>query len=157
MARPRFVPFSGVGQRLGGPSDKKKMRPVKACPRVGKKPCDMKAARSASAVLRPTTMGRIIGDQVQEAACESMMQRGLDWMHKPRVTRSTPANPAVTRKSKDSVVTISREAEDMLSAVLGSANIATHHAKRKTLKVDDMKLVNDILGKCGSYAGLLSV
>ena len=36
-----------------------------------------------------------------------------------------------------------------------SANIATHHAKRKTLKVDDMKLVSDILHKSGPYTSLL--
>ena len=50
---------------------------------------------------------------------------------------------------------VSREGEDMMTAVFGSANNATHHAKRKTLKVDDMKLVNSILKKCGPFAGVL--
>ena len=84
-----------------------------------------------------------------------MMQKGLDWANKPRATRSKPATPAVTRKSKDSVVTISKEAEAMLTAVFGSANFATAHAKRKTLQVEDMHLVQSIIGKSGSYAGLL--
>jgi len=84
-----------------------------------------------------------------------MMQGGLDWADKPRATRSKPATPAVTRKSKDSVVTISKEAEAMLTAVFGSANFATEHAKRKTLQVDDMRLVQSIIGKSGSYARLL--
>ena len=43
----------------------------------------------------------------------------------------------------------------MLTAVLGSANFATEHAKRKTLQVEDMHLVQSIIGKSGSYAGLL--
>lgn len=40
---------------------------------------------------------------------------------------------------------------------MGSANIATQHAKRKTLQVDDMKLVTDILSKSGPYADVLGL
>ena len=115
----------------------------------------MKRKPKGASLLKPTTMGRIIGDQVQEAACADMMQGGLGWWQKPRGTRCKPFTPAVTRKTQDTVTTISREAEDLLTSVFGSADIATRHAKRKTLKVDDMKLVSDILHKSGPYTSLL--
>lgn len=43
----------------------------------------------------------------------------------------------------------------MLSSVMGGANLATKHRKRKTLQVNDMQLVLDIMGKVGSYGALL--
>ena len=66
------------------------------------KPVRVKTKAPSDATLKLTTMGRIIGDQVQEAACTDMMQRGLEWHKTPRKTRKTPT---VTRKTKDSVVT----------------------------------------------------
>ena len=43
----------------------------------------------------------------------------------------------------------------MLTAVMGGANLATKHRKRKTLQSDDVNLVLDIVGRVGSYGGLL--
>eukprot|EP00966_Prymnesium_polylepis_P010139 234048-Prymnesium_polylepis.2 len=160
MARPsqkkasRFIPFGGVGHRLGEAPKIKKMGLVRkgSLPATGRH-----QNKNPPAALKPTLMGRIIGDQNQEAGCATMMQNGLDWWQQPRGTRSNPVTPAVTRKTKETVVAISRKAEGMLTAVFGSADIATRHAKRKTLKVEDMTLVNALLSKCGSYSGLLSL
>lgn len=150
--RSRFTAFSGVGRRLGGPAQPAPTCKVKKMKGIKKSKL---AQFKATSCLKITPMGRIVSEKIKDAACADMMQKGLDWANKPRATRSKPATPAVTRKSNDSVVTISKEGEAMLTAVLGSANFATEHAKRKTLQVEDMHLVQSILGKSGSYAGLL--
>ena len=154
---PRFKAFSGVGRRLGAPAQSATASPngkVKKMKNIKKSSKSLAQLKSTS-FLKITPMGRIVSEEIKEAACADMMQKGLDWASKPCATRSKPATPAVTQKSKDSVVTISKEGEAMLTAVLGSANLATEHAKRKTLQVDDMHLVQKIIGKSGSYASLL--
>ena len=57
------------------------------------KPVRVKTKAPSDATLKLTTMGRIIGDQVQEAACTDMMQRGLEWHKTPRKTRKTKREP----------------------------------------------------------------
>ena len=135
-----------VAPRSAGVS--KKMKLVSFKPKLG---CTM----SSKEALNPTAMGRLVDEHVFKAACSDMMQNGLDWHLKPRSTRATPRTASVTRKSATSVTTVSKEAEEMLSSVMGGANLATKHRKRKTLQANDMQLVLDIVGKVGSYGALL--
>jgi histone H3/H4 len=108
------------------------------------------------AALNPTAMGRLVDEHIAAASCADVMQTGLDWHQKPRSTRTSPRTASVTRKTHSSVTATSKEAEEMLSAVMGGANLATKHRKRKTLQVDDVNLVLDIASRVGSYGALLS-
>eukprot|EP00966_Prymnesium_polylepis_P226860 5248729-Prymnesium_polylepis.1 len=101
--RSRFIAFSGVGRRLGGPAQPATASPTRKVKKMKGIKKSKLAQFKATSVLKITPMGRIVSEKIKDAACADMMQKGLDWADKPRATRSEPATPAVTRKSKDSV------------------------------------------------------
>ena len=112
-------------------------------------------SRAHAKGLKPTTMSRIVSSAIHETACDDMRQGGVDWYKKPRCTRST-SPPEVTRKTKSSVTAISSEAEELLGSIFGSAAFAMDHAKRKTLKKEDMDLVSKIARQTGGFHAFLA-
>ena len=141
--------FPGKGHVLGGAS-----APLFASHMVAPNPSSIVPPTFINSAwntntLKPTPMGRIVGGMVTKYGQPSNFANGLPRNGK-RQTRTMLASQGVTRKSKTAVKGISEEAEHMLHKLFCCADDATKHRKRKTLKVDDMKLVMSIMDKMGA-------
>lgn len=76
-----FVPFRSVGHRLGD-TKKENMRPFKV-QQINAPASKKSRTPKGASLLKPTTMGRIIGDHVVEVASSDQAQNGLEWWKKP--------------------------------------------------------------------------
>ena len=73
----------------------------------------------------------------------SNFTNGLGWEKLPFATRNNDTR-LVTRKTKDAVTAFSEGAQDLLMSLFTGADMLAAHAKRKTIRPADMKLVSAI-------------